>query len=644
MFPAAFFAGMTLPLITICLLRRGAGERALGQVYAVNTAGAIIGVLIAVHLGFTVLGLKGLIVAAAAVDLALGVALLRASQSPAASPRSAMPLAAGVAALGVAIAALLVPLDALLMSSGVYRHGRLLAKDDRLHLYLEGKTTTVSVTGNDKTLSLRTNGKVDGAITIDGGPPVTDEITMTFIGALPLFLAPEARRVANIGFGTGMTTHVLLASPDIERVDTVEIEPKMVEGARAFRRVNWRAFDDPRSRIHYDDAKTYFSAQRQRYDVIVSEPSNPWVSGVASLFSTEFYRDVRRYLRDGGLFMQWIQLYEITPALLSTVVGALEVNFSDYEFWLSDDGNMVIVAAHGGKVPPPDPRAFDNAALRAELARFRIANLDDLALHRLASRAALTPYFAAFGTEVNSDYFPTLEMKAPLARYIGANAMNDLMALVQSPVPLLPLFDARAGTQPDPLSLTPGERPWWQRAAWVHQAQTIREYVRSGNDQLLARLDPRLGADLVLLRAALVDCKVRLPDGSLRRHLGDLARLVSIHLPPGEAVSFWQEFSSARCIAHLSTADRRWLRMHSAVAAGRAPEMAGAAEAILESEAGLQGELAAHAVATLMVAKILMNDRAAALRAHEKYRRQVGTMPRDWEPVFRLLIGHADWR
>jgi spermidine synthase len=638
MFPAAFCAGMTLPLITASLLRRGAGERAIGQVYAVNTAGAIAGVLVAVHLGFVLLGLKGLIIAGAAIDLALGIVLLRAGGA-ASMPRIALPVAVSV--LAVAGAALFVPLDAHLMSSGVYRDGRLLPKEHGVLLQLHGKTATISVTGELMAPSIRTNGKVDGSVRLDGGAPAEDEITMTFTGALPLFLAPDARRIANIGFGTGMTTHVLLASPRVERVDTIEIEPAMVQAAAGFRRVNWRAYEDARSHIHYEDAKTYFSAQRQRYDVIVSEPSNPWVSGVASLFSAEFYRDVRRYLADGGLLVQWVQLYEITPALVATVIAALEANFTDYEFWLANNADLIIVAAHDGLVPRPDARAFEHGPLRGELKRFRIENLDDLALHRVGGRAALAPYFVGVGVEPNSDYFPVLEMKAPLARYMQS-ATRDFGLLAQAPLPLLPMFDERARAQPDPARLTSGPRPWSQRLPWIEQAHTVARYVRSGDERLLAALDVALAADLVMLRAALVDCRLRLPEGMLPQQLADLARFVAVHLPSAAAVAFWRELASPRCEAQLPAAERRWLVLHRAVAARNAGEIAAAAQAILQAEPALQGALLAQALASFMAAKILLNERAGAIEALGKHRERLGPASRDWAPVFRFLVAQAE--
>jgi spermidine synthase len=636
MFPAAFCAGMTLPLITTSLLRQGAGERAIGQVYAANTAGAIVGVLLAVHLGFGLLGLKGLIVAGAAVDLALGVLLL-ARLGGAAQPRR-LAAAGLVSALVLAVGVFGVQLDAHHMASGVFRHAHLLRSDALLQQF-DGKTATISVTGNSEMLTLRTNGKADGSVRIDDGPPAIDEITMTFIGALPLFLAPDAKRVANIGFGTGLTTHVLLASPTVETVDTVEIEPAIVRAAQYFRKVNSRALDDPRSRIHYEDAKTYFAARQERYDVILSEPSNPWVSGVASLFSIEFYRDVRRYLRDGGLFFQWVQLYEMTPPLLATIVMALDRHFTDYEFWLSNDGDMVIVAAHNGPVPRPDARAFEHAALRAELERFRIRNLDDLYLHRLAGREALAPYFGTFGVEPNSDFFPLLELKAPVARFMRTNA-GEVVRLLESSLALVSLFEKGPSRLPDPLALTPGDRPWWQRAAWAQQARAVRDYVRTGKPEFLANLTPELAADIILVRSALVECKVSLPAGAARTQFAVLAHLVSSHLPG--AVAFWDDLGRARCDS-ITTEGRRWFRLHRAIAAGEPGEMAEAAAAILESELGLRGGPLAQALSAYMAGKILMNDAPAALRAHVKYRPAMAGAA-DWTPVFRFLLGQADAR
>src|SRR5262249_22242662 len=156
------------------------------------------------------------------------------------------------------------------------------------------------------------------------------ESTMTLLAAIPLLMNPDARRVANVGFGSGMTTEVALSFARLERVDTIEIEPAMVEAGRGFFPRVRRPFEDPRSHIHIEDAKTYSARHQTRYDVILSEPSNPWVNGVASLFTTEFYRDVKRYLTEDGLFVQWIQLYELDERLFASIVRAIDENFADY--------------------------------------------------------------------------------------------------------------------------------------------------------------------------------------------------------------------------------------------------------------------------------------------------------------------------
>ncbi|HYG54888.1 MAG TPA: hypothetical protein VD965_06295, partial [Burkholderiales bacterium] len=226
MLPATFCAGMTLPLITGALLRRGAGEAAIGRVYAVNTLGAIAGVVFAVHVGLPVLGLKGTLIVGCLIDVALGIALLQ--------KRSL--LIPAICMTVFLVTGLAVRLDANKMTAGVFRHGDLSSSRDATILYAkDGKTATVHLVRYAEATSIRTNGKSDGSINHEReGDRGTDEITMVLTGAVPLALKPDAKSAAVIGIGTGLTTHTLLQSLAIERVDTVEIEPAMAEAARGF--------------------------------------------------------------------------------------------------------------------------------------------------------------------------------------------------------------------------------------------------------------------------------------------------------------------------------------------------------------------------------------------------------------------------
>jgi len=153
------------------------------------------------------------------------------------------------------------------------------------------------------------------------------------------------------------------------------------------------------------------------------------VSGVSGLFSVEFYRDVRRYLKDDGLFLQWVHVYEMTPPLVATIITALGQNFEDFELWLPNHGDLIVVAVPKGRLPRLDGGAFANPALRLDLARFNIRNLDDLLLHRIGGRAALAPYYNAFGVQPNSDFAPVLDLNAGLARFLRQQVDSVLAQL-----------------------------------------------------------------------------------------------------------------------------------------------------------------------------------------------------------------------
>ena len=487
MFPAAFFAGMTLPLLTLVLLRDGRGEKAVGQVYAFNTLGAIVGVLAAVHVLMPMLGLKYALLVAAVVDIALGVWLLwpaggggvergaagrawrptvathqeravathqeqataaRWEQAVATHRAAWVAVALGVA--GVVAAVGWVRFDPLVLSSSVYRHGGAkLSEGSEMLFFRDGQTATVSVfesdRGNGPVRSIATNGKVDAGLTVSlEQVPSGDESTMVLLGALPLALGNGFERVGVIGFGSGLTTHTLLGDARVGHVDTVEIEPAMVEGARLFGDRVARAFDDPRSHIVIDDAKAHFAGSGQRYDLIISEPSNPWVGGTGSLFSDEFYAFVPRQLNEGGLFVQWLQLYEITPELVASVLDGLVDHFSDVRAYLANDADLIIVATPQGRLPVLNDGLFAQPALRVELARIGVHALDDLADTFVMSDAALRAFPALYPSPRHSDYRPILTLRAPVARFQQA-FVGDVESIMTAPWPL-----TRAWGGPEP--------------------------------------------------------------------------------------------------------------------------------------------------------------------------------------------------
>ena len=320
----------------------------------------------------------------------------------------------------------------------------------------DGKTASVDLLKyKDGIVTIKTNGKPDASINMSlQRDPTADESTMVMAAAIPLAMNLEARTVANIGMGSGLTTHALLAVPGLERVDTIEIEQAIVEAAKGFRPRVDRAYTDPRSRIIIDDAKTFFSRHQQKYDIIISEPSNPWVSGVSGLFSREFYDLVRSYLNDNGIYVQWFQLYEINIGLVASVLKALSLHFNDYVIYSPDNTNILIVACDCDKVPELDPRILTQGSMGKELDKIGIKNFQDFELRRVGGRKVFEPFFASFTTPPNSDYHPVLDQNAAKARFLGDSA-GSLAAFGYAPLPIVTMLENRTNQRADRTSTTP---------------------------------------------------------------------------------------------------------------------------------------------------------------------------------------------
>jgi predicted membrane-bound spermidine synthase len=631
MLPATFCAGMTLPLITGLLLRAGAGEGAIGRVYAANTLGAIAGVVLAVHVGLPLLGLKGTLMAGVFVDAALGLLLLRSS------PKFSWATAA-CALLFLAVG-LGVQLDAHKMTAGVFRHGELATSRDAEILYQkDGKTATVHLVryaGED--VSLRTNGKSDGSINLDPrGERGTDEITMVLTGALPLALKPQARSAAVIGIGTGLTTHTLLQSLDIERVETVEIEAAMVQAARGFMPRNSAAFADPRGSIKIDDAKGFFAARQRRYDLIVSEPSNPWVSGVSGLFTREFYRRVRTHLEPGGLLVQWMQLYEIDASLVASVMRALGDEFPHYAVFAASDHDLLIVAA-GEPLPlPPRAEVFEHPGVAKELWTVHLLNIGDFDARYLGSRATLEPLFASYGMPANSDYAPVLDLNAARHRFTEKHA-GDIVALLNLEVPLLELLEpARSRRAPNPLF----------RGAYAFERTENARLAWYARDFLIGRLPApeavptQLQKDLELLKLRLLECREpRDLDVWLHSALR-VARALNPYLAPEDAGAVWSRIAQSPCHRTLHEFQRQWLGLFRAVGLRDAAGMAALASGLLETQAGMSREARTYLLMAAMAGHIAGAGRERARDLWRTHGAAIGAAAAS--PAFRLLRHHAE--
>lgn len=594
MLPATVLAGTTLPLITAALLRARSGERAIGWVYGMNTLGSVAGACLAGLVALPVLGLRGLLVAGATLDMALGVVLL----AVVAHRRGGRPVlvgAMGLATVAVALGTLrLVSLDPLVLSSGVFRYGSLPPEGTRRILYHhDGRTATVSayVRVRDGIVVLATNGKPDASLDPRWFNPRRDTVPVTpipegqdapvqiFGPLLGQAFRPGARTAVNIGHGSGVSGHSMLSSPVLERMVTVEIEPAMVEGSLTFLPANERVFEDPRATFVFDDAKSYLAYRNERFDLVFSEPSNPWVSGVSGLFTREFYERVRAYLAPGGILAQWIHLYEMQDDLVLSVVAALDASFASYRAYQVGDADMIIVASADGALPAPDWSVFDWPGVREMLVDVPAVRPQHLESLLLFDETTLRPILDA-GVPANSDFHPILEAGAERARFEAASA-EGFISLGNSRIDLRRALARERAVPPDSFAPVParGLPPVVRRglSTWLHHA------LRAGGG-----LAP---AGFPEWQTALVD---------LRDYLGDLRD----GRPPPDWRSWVERFERVERDLHSGTAG--WvdpvfypatLRF---LEAAYAPPEARAAVALLHGTATWRFEEAAEAADVLL--------------------------------------------
>ncbi len=401
--------------------------RDIGRVYSANTVGTIAGALLAGYALVPALGVQASMIAAAGVNIAVGAAVLGAGARPGWRRAAAVPAVALFAA-----GALFLPRwDPRVMVAGVsvYAHRFTMMEDPwaqfrrnvasrRLLFYREGINSTVSVERSERMTSLRVDGKVDASNGVDMA-------TQLMLGHLPLFLHPRPERVLVIGLGSGVTAGAVGQHPVVREIDVVELEPAVVEASRFFIHLNRGILRDPRLRLVIGDGRNFILASPKKYDVIVSEPSNPWMAGVANLFSREFYRLARQRLADGGMMVQWFHGYSLFPRELRMIANTFRRVFPHATLWRTIRGDYLLVGTGSPLILDLallERRIAASTEVQADMAGLRLTSpLDLLSLFQL-DEVGLARFVE--GASENTDDRPLLEFSAPLALYADTTDLN----------------------------------------------------------------------------------------------------------------------------------------------------------------------------------------------------------------------------
>jgi spermidine synthase len=292
----------------------------------------------------------------------------------------------------------------------------------------DGVESSVALAVEPSGYTVIVNGKADGGTR-------TDAATQVMFGLLGALLNPGVRRSLVVGLGTGTTAGWLGAIPTMERVDVVELEPLVVDVARACDEVNRDVLRNPKVQIAIGDARETLLAGRERYDLIASEPSNPFRAGIASLFTQEYYEAARGRLTEHGVFLQWVQLYEVDARTLHSVYATISSVFPHVEAWEAGSGDLVLVAS----MRPLTYSAADLAArlheepfMSALNVAWRAADLPALLAHLVANERLAPVIKALPGVAINTDDRNLVEFG--FARSVGSpqSAPLDLRPIARS--------------------------------------------------------------------------------------------------------------------------------------------------------------------------------------------------------------------
>ena len=269
---------------------------------------------------------------------------------------------------------------------------------------------------------VKTNGKADASMSKDRESPISsDELTQAATAFMPMAVKTEPYDAAMVGFGSGMGAHYLLADPLLKDFDCVEIEQAMMDLAKGFYPWNYRGYDDPRIHIFIDDATTFFHTNRRQYDMIISVPSNPWVSGVAGLFAHEFYAKMRRYMKPGALWVQWIQTYEFNDLMFLNILKALDTVFPYVSLYKStDEPDIIMIASDQPVLQKGIGRFSTDTTLVAEFNRIHrdpefFGERNFLFTNKMV-KSLLD------GVKPNSLFIPIVDNKAEEARFVHSEA------------------------------------------------------------------------------------------------------------------------------------------------------------------------------------------------------------------------------
>lgn len=434
--PALLF-GATFPFAVRAVeMSTADSASAVGKLYSYNTVGCILGSFLTGIFILPSFGFKNSIEAAIVITLLifLAVSFERRAGSYAA-PAKILPYARAACAVMIVTIFFLPAWDHKILNIGSFYRTRglnendvrLLAKHSKVLYYKESIAATVYVMEDDRNglKYLKINGKTDGSTMR------YDMLTQHFTAILPMSRVKSAKKVLIIGLGTGATLAAACKFSEAENITCVEIVPEVIEAARHFTESYEVYRNDPRVKIVVNDARSFLLTAREKFDVIISEPSNPWISGTGSLFTTDFFSLARDRLADGGVMLAWIQAYESSPEVFRLALRTYLDVFKGASLWFNTNYDVYAMSVKNAPQTADEPELcfgrIESLPPVAELVKsYGITDAFTFSTLRLMTSEQLKVY-AGDGV-LNSDNFQIIEYEAPLLLFSEQRVALDYRA------------------------------------------------------------------------------------------------------------------------------------------------------------------------------------------------------------------------
>lgn len=423
------FMGVLFPLITVIWTSHFSGAgRGVGTAYAVNTAGTILGALLGGLFILPWLGIQqSLLLSAAIYMLVAALFWYYGSQGFSPKIRAAIPLVSMI--FFIILAWYVPPWQKAVWGNGVYyrpdNNVELLAEkslheimsEAQLLYYEEGIDGTVVVRDDQVQKVLVINGKIDAS-------SKNDMPTQLMLGHLPALLHENPRETLIIGLGSGITAGAVAAYDNIQDITILEMLPEVVEASGFFSEENRQVLTDPRVNLVNADARNYVLSTDQTWDIIISEPSNPWISGVSNLFTDDFFKLIKQRLAPQGIMAQWFHAYNMSVGDLKSVLHTFSQSFTYVMAFNVQLGDLILL---GSDSPihfdlQRFGRAQNDPVVGLDLDRSGIKTARELMRLQLIGGAQLTSFVR--GAKLNTDDRPVIEFNAPRNMYTETTFEN----------------------------------------------------------------------------------------------------------------------------------------------------------------------------------------------------------------------------